>query len=160
MKKLLMAAVAVSALATTPAMAATTANYDVTGTVAAACSITGSGTLAFGALATGATNAAASTQTSTDSAAYCNQAATTVTVTKSDLTTSPGAAVPTGFTNTVVFTPKIETQDKTLNDVQSAGTLIGAFNLFKVSATTTAPTANLVAGDYTGSITITLSSAS
>jgi hypothetical protein len=154
MKKLLMTAAALSALAASPAMAATTANYDVTGTVAAACSISASGTLAFGSLASGATNTTLTTQSSTDAAAFCNQAATTVTVAHTNMTT--GASAPTGFTNTVAFTPRIATQATTLTGDQTAGTALGAFNTLTVSAIPTQPTANLVAGSYSGSITITL----
>lgn len=158
MKKLLMAATAASALAASPALAQTTAVYGVTGNVAASCSITATGTLAFGSLATGATNATLATQSSTDSAAFCNQAQTTVTVTHADMTTS--ASAPSGFTNTVVFTPEIQTQATTLNGNQAALTTLGAFNTLTVRAIPTQPTLNLVAGSYAGSITITLSPAS
>lgn len=156
MKKILMAAVAASAIASSPAMAAVASTYDVTGSVAGVCSISATGSIDFGALTDG-TGAYSNTGTSTeatDSTAYCNQAATTVTITHTNLSTA--ASAPTNFTNTVAFTPVVTTQQVTLTGDKPAGTLIGAFDVFKVKATATTPSLKLVAGNYSGSITITL----
>ena len=156
MKKLLMAAVAASAIAATPAMAATSATYSVSGSVAGACSISATGSVDFGPLTdgAGAYNNSGTSSEDTDDSAYCNQAATTVTITHTNLANT--ASAPTGFTNTVTFDPVVSTQSVTLTGDKAGGTLIGAFDVFKVKATATAPSAKLVAGSYSGSITITL----
>lgn len=162
MKKLLMAAAAASALAAAPALAATTADYAVTGSVAAVCSVTATGTVAFGALTSGTgayTNSGTSTE-ATDSSAYCNQAATTVEITHTNLSTTTTGTIPSTFTNTVVITPVVTTDGPTLTGDKAAGTAIGAFSLLKVKATAATPSLKLIAGAYTGSITITLSPAS
>ena len=160
MKKLLMAATAASALAASPALAATTADYAVTGNVAAVCSVTAAGTVDFGAL-TGTNGAYSNSGISTevtDSAAYCNQAATTVTISHTNLTTTTTGTLPATFTTTVVITPVVTADSGAFGDV--TGGTIGAFSSLKVKATATAPTLKLIAGAYTGSITITLSPAS
>ncbi len=154
MKKLLMAAVAVSTLAATPALAATSAVYTVNGNVTATCSVTGTGTITLGELGAG------TTFTATDASAACNQGNTTVDVTHVKLQSTTVATATTGFTRELEFTPKLETQDsaKTVTGDATAASL-GAFNTLKVTATTGTPTATLVAGNYTGSITITLNPA-
>lgn len=161
MKKLMMAALAASTLLATPAMAATTASYDVTASVAAVCSISATGAvLDFGALtdASGNFSNTAAPET-TDSAAYCNQASTKVAVSHTSLTNTVTA--PTGFTNIVTYTPVLTTQATTLTGDQTVGA-IGAFTTLKVKASSAAATggAKLVAGSYTGAISITLTPAS
>ena len=154
MKKLLMAAVAASALAATPALAATDATYDVTGSVNSACGIAASGTVAFSALANADGTYASPTATAAnDTTAYCNQAGTTVDISHTAMTTS--GATPTGFTNTLDFTPVVSFNGATgLND--GAAQLVGAFGSLSVSATATTPAAKLIAGSYSGQISITL----
>ena len=159
MKKLMMAALTVSTVAATPALAGTTASYTVNGSVDAVCSISASGTLDFGKLtdATGAFNNTAA-PSSADGSASCNQAATTVTVTHTDLTTS--GTPTTGFTNDVTYTPVLITQDRTLTGNQN-NAVIGAFSSLTVKAQNAASSGGLklVAGSYSGAISITLTPA-
>jgi len=157
MRKWMMAALAASTVAATPALAGTTATYTVNGSVDAACSISASGTLDFGKL-TDATGAFSNTAapSSADGNAYCNQAATTVTVAHTDLTTS--GTPTTGFTNDVTYTPVLITSDRTLTGNQTNAT-IGAFSSLTVKAQNAAASAKLVAGSYSGTISITLTPA-
>lgn len=170
MKKLLMAAVAVSALAAMPALAQTSQDYTFSGNVATSCYISGATTVDFGTLQSasgvyGPANGA--TVSATDTSAFCNQAQTTALVTHTNLkTTSP---VSSGFTNLVVMSAKASTpQNATgVSDSTPAGTgtsagnsgTLGAFTGLTVAATLTAPTDKLVAGTYSGTITVALTPA-
>lgn len=161
MKKMMMAMLAASAAFATPAMAATSATYSVTGNVNAICSISAGVTLDFGNLtdASGAFSNSASPE-ATDANAYCNQAATTIQIAHSDMTTAGAAS--SGFTNVVGFTPVVTASSATFTGDKAAGTLIGAFSSLKVKAQSAAPSGGLklVAGSYSGSITLTLTPAS
>lgn len=157
MKKLLMAAVAVTSIAATPAMAAGT-SYDVAASVAPTCSISGAGAskIDFGLLtgSGGTFTAANSSPSVTDTNAYCNQAGTTVDITHTNLST---AHTSTGFASGVTFTPSISTAEHpTAISGDGTGYALGAFTTLTVAAAATAPTSPLVAGAYTGSITVTL----
>jgi hypothetical protein len=168
MKKILMAAVAVSALSATPAMAQTgpSQTYTFDGTVAARCVITGASLVSFGALTdeSGAYTSGAS-EDSVDSEAYCNQASTTATIKHTNLTTDSAASL--GFTNVIPMSAALSTPqgasvvDETVasGTDESAGTTdeVNAFTGLKVTATLgSIGSAKLVAGTYEGSITVTL----
>ena len=102
-------------------------------TVAPLCSISAGSSLTFTAALTDASVASntGTTNEVTDSAAYCNQAATTIAVSHTHLTTS-GAAGP-GFTNDVNYTPVVTVNSTAIND--TASTLVGTFSGIKVKAT-------------------------
>ena len=160
MKKILMAAVALTALGATPAMAATTSTYTVTGNVGALCSANATGTIAFGNLVndSGVLNAQ-TTSAEPDTSAYCNGVSTTVQVAHTNLkkknyTDTP----PSGFVSVVSFTPEIVAGSNTLTGDKDAGTPIGAFSGLTVKATSPSVTTGTkpLAGDYEGSITVTL----
>jgi hypothetical protein len=167
MKKLLMAAVAVSALVATPAMAATEQTYTFDGTVAAICTINGASLVNFGALTdlNGAYTGNSTSQTATDTNAYCNQAATTASIKHTNLVTTNTATA--GFTNVIPMSASLTTaQSVTLADATNAsgtgtsagssGTL-GGFTGLSVTATLgSIGSDKLVAGTYNGSITVTL----
>ena len=132
--------------------------YDVTANVAAACSISTGQTLAFGTLTDASLgNAAVVTNVVTDSAAYCNQASTTMTVSHTNITTGGTPAVGSGFTNQVNYTPVVTINGNSYGDV--VGQLVGTFSSLIVKATTPVGVngTKLVAGSYAnGAITITL----
>ena len=162
MKKLLMAAVAASALVATPAMAQVS-TYTVSGSVASICSASPTGTIAFGSLINASTGflSATSQPATADTGAFCNGAGTTVQVAHVDLvntTTTQSGAAPAGFTKTVTFTPKVVTSVGALSGDQAALTALGAFNGITVTAENLSAGGNKpLAGAYSGSITITLS---
>ena len=175
MKAILMTAAAFAALAAaTPASATVPAGaaYSFDGSVAALCSIAGNASsVTFGALTdtNGAYTGAATSQQSTDTSAYCNQASTTATIQHTNLFTSNTAS--TGFTNVVPMSASLSTtQGASLSDATSAtgtGTsvgsngTIGAFTGLKVTATLgTIGSNKLVAGSYSGTITVTLTPSS
>lgn len=164
MKKFLMAAVALTALTATPAMAAEEQTYTFDGTVASICTISGATKVAFGALTdgNGAYNKSAATATATDSGAYCNQGLTTAAVKHTNLVNAVAAS--SGFTNVVPMSASLATtQGASINDTSAAGSAtgtsgtIGAFTGLSVTATLgSIGTDKLVAGTYDGSITVTL----
>lgn len=156
MKKLMIAAVAVSALAATPAFAAdTVAIYGVTGSVTAICSAAASGTIALGNLTDASGNLNVSGGTATDTGAYCNGAGTTVQVAHTAFST--GGAAAAGFTNSLSFTPVVVAGATTLTGDKAAGTSLGAFSGLSVSVSAlSAGGSKPVAGSYAGSITVTL----
>jgi len=169
MKKLMTAAVGLIAIASTPAMAATagtTQTYTFNGKVDALCSISGADAVDFGKLTdTSGTYQNPGAKTATDAGANCNQAGTTATITHTDLFTSNPATA--GFTNIVPLSASLSTnQGVTIADATSAsgstsstGTTaaIKAFTALTVTATPGTPSARLVAGDYSGTVTVTLS---
>lgn len=170
MKKLLMAAVALTAMTASPALAApgTSQTYHFSGTVAALCSISGeSATVSFGALtdANGVyVNPGA--KDNTDTGAYCNQSNTTATISHTNLVNSVSPA--SGFTNIVPLSASLTTDQTTLTDSTAAsgsGTsagstgTIGGFSSLKVTATPGSPSAKLESGTYNGSITVVLTPA-
>lgn len=171
MKKILKVAVALTAMAATPAVAApgTSQTYNFTGTVAALCSISGAAaTVNFGNLtdANGVySNPGA--KDATDTGAYCNQSNTQATITHTNLVNSITPA--SGFTNIVPMSASLTTDQTTLADATAAtgsGTstgstaTIGGFSSFKVTATPGTPSTKLEAGTYNASITVVLTPAS
>ncbi|WP_152639820.1 hypothetical protein [Sphingobium bisphenolivorans] len=163
MKKMLLAAAAASAVLATPAMAAETATYDVTGSVAAVCAVSTGSAVSFSSLTdnTGVLNAT-TTDEATDAAAYCNGSASTVKVEHVALkrqvnNADDTAAPPSPFVNQVDFTPVVTIGSTTYSS--STATLVGAFSGLKVKAITPTTTGNAkpLAGSYKGSITVTLS---
>jgi hypothetical protein len=157
MKKILMAAVALTAMATVPATPAAAADFTVTGSVAAACNYTG-GTIAFGAIGTNADGTIAASQSTSSSAQtgfFCNGAGTTLALSH---TAMANAATPaSGFTSTIDYTPAVSVGgvDQQLGDGNNntfgaqAGDLV-------VDARTLTATGKLMAGNYSGTITLTL----
>ena len=172
MKKILIAATSLAAMTATPAFAASNASYSFDGSVAALCSISGHGaSVSFGALTdgNGAYTGNSTSQDATDDNAYCNQANTQATITHTNLYTSNAAS--TGFTNVVPMSASLSTTEGgsladataavgTGTSTGSSGT-IGAFTGLKVTATLgSIGSSKLVAGSYSGTITITLTPSS
>ena len=162
MKKMMMAALAASTLLATPAMAADTVSvHAVTGSVTAICSAAAAATLAFGALTDASGTLNATSQTVSDPTAYCNGAGTTVTVAHASLINTNVApslvtSPPSGFTGTVTFVPEIVAGATTLTGDKAALTALGAFSGISVTAKTLAASGKPLAGNYAGSITVTL----
>lgn len=168
MKRLIIAAVAITAISATPAMAApgTSQTYNFDGTVASICTISGASLVHFGALtdASGSYTGNGSHEDATDSAAYCNQAATTASISHTNLVNTNTAT--TGFTNIIPMSASLSTTEGgSLTDTSvasgtgtSTGTsgTIGAFTGLKVTATLGSVSSKLVSGTYNGSITVTL----
>lgn len=168
MKKLLLAAVAASGLAATPAMAATEQTYTFDGTVAARCTISGAPLVNFGALtdANGVYTKGGEAKEAVDTEAYCNRAGTTAKVQRTNLVSANGAS--NGFTNVIPMSASLTTtQGASLVDASTLATptststgtigLVGAFTGLKVTATLgTIGGDKLVAGTYNGSIIVTL----
>ena len=157
MKKILMAAVALTAVTATPAFAAdTVATYSVSGNVDAICSANATGTIALGNLVDANGTLNVSTGSASDTGAYCNGAGTTIQVAHASLTT--GGAAAAGFTNTLTFTPKVTAGATVFTGDQGAATPLGSFSGLTVEVTGLSAGSNKpVAGNYSGSITVTLS---
>ena len=171
MKKLLITAVAFTAVTSAPALA-DPASYSFDGSVAALCSIAGHAeSVSFGPLTdlNGAYTANGTSADATDDNAYCNQANTEATIAHTNLYTTNDAG--TGFTNIVPMSASLSTTNGgSLSDsttasgtgtsTGSSGT-IGAFTGLKVTATLgTIGSDKLVAGTYNGTITVTLTPSS
>ena len=156
MKKILMAAVAVAALASTPVYAA---DFAVTGTVQASCGAITGLPIAFGTIATGSDGSltAGQSKSSASQSAYCNGANSTISVSHLALANGTGAA-PTGFTRTIDFTTDVDFAGAHFTDgvTQSLGAKTGSL---VVSANSLTASAKPLAGDYTGSITVTVTPA-
>ncbi len=164
MKKLLMAAVAVASIVATPAMAAAAAQYDVTATVNPVCGAVAGGTITFGTSVTNASGDIAASATApgtADSTAYCNGFNSTVTVTHTAMALlSPPATLPSNFSTSINFTPVLTSNGlNTPISGDPSGVTIGAFSSLTVSAKTPTSSARPFAGNYAGSITVTLTPA-
>jgi len=157
MKKLLMAAVALAALNAAPAMAE---SFTVQGTVNAACSAITTSVIDFGTIGISSTTGRLITNQSADTGAgtsvWCNGVNSTLSFSGNTITTT-NTTSDTAFTSTLGFTPKVTLGG---NNV-TTGSTIGA-----VAATLVVKAENLtdnsklpVAGNYTGTITVTLTPA-
>lgn len=160
MKRLMIGAVALTALAATPALAtAPSTEFQVQGSVSAACFATG-GTIDFGSMSiNGSTGRLAPGQnaSSTGSDAWCNGVNSTLSFTSTGKLTNLKTTDDTAFTSELSFTPSVTLGG---NDVAS-GTKIGAaYGSLVVKADGLSDGGKLpVAGDYTGLISVTLSPA-
>ena len=170
MNKIIPIMAGIVAISASPALAAgDTKEYPVTASVAAKCTAqTGStNELDFGALTTNAdgTLSGSYTKSFSKAAFVCNGAATTIDATATPMT---NAVTPTSsdFTDTINYGVKIELGDYT-GTFETTGSGIAGATLgeqagtLKVTADSLAPASSkaLIAGDYTGAITITITPA-
>ena len=159
MKRQLMVAAALLAMSATPAYAQ--AVFNVSGTVNAVCSYNG-GTIAFGTITTdssGNINSGQSASSSAETGFYCNGAGTTLDLAHTALTTS--ATAPSGFTSSIDYTPEAQIGSGTPYSGDQTGTAFGAqAGSLVVSAKNLTATGKLMAGSYSGTITLTLTPAS
>lgn len=159
MKKILMAAVTLAAIASVPSTASA-ADFTVSATVAPVCSYSG-GSIAFPTLTVqsdGTLSANQSSSSTGQTGFYCNGAGTTVALSHVAMTTSASAP---GFVNSINFTPVVTVggTDLVTGD-KTAGTSFGAQSgSLVVTAKNLTAGGKVIAGDYNGSITLTLSPA-
>ena len=157
MKKLLMGAVALAAMSTTPAFAA---DYQVQGTVNAACYANTGGTIDFTTIGINATTGRLNpnqTASSGSSNVWCNGVNSTLSFSSTNNLTTTNTTSDSNFTSTLTFTPSVK-----LNNVDIAtGTKIGAQSGGLVVTAGNLSDNGLmpVAGNYTGLITVTLTPA-
>ena len=160
MKRLMIGAVALAALAATPAMAVDpSADFQVSGSVSAACFATG-GTIEFGTMSinasTGRLNGATSAS-STGSDAWCNGVNSTLSFTSTGKLTNANTTTDAAFTSELSFTPSVTLGG---NAVTSGSKVGAAYGSLVVTAGNLSDGGKLpVAGDYTGLISVTLSPA-
>lgn len=161
MKKILIIAAAASAFAATTA-SAQAATYSVKANVTAFCTaLTGSTTdLDFGTLTVGADGKLTGvyTKTSTQTPVVCNGANTTITVTPTAMTNAATLTDTTNFTNTINYTTGVTLAGRTVlvdSAAHAIGELTGTLN---VTASALAPAGGkaLLAGNYAGTIVVTL----
>jgi hypothetical protein len=157
MKKILMAAVAFAAISATPAMAAT---FTVGGTVAATCGALSNGSITFtGGILTSATTGAltpSQSASSSSQAAFCNGVNSTMAISGATMTTAAAAADANGFTRTLGFTPEVSFDGTVFSGVNASHALGARSGAMIVSAKDLTAAALPYAGDYTGTITVTL----
>jgi hypothetical protein len=161
MKKLLMGAVALAAMSTTPAFAVDpSANYQVQGTVDAACYANTGGTIDFGTMSIDSTTGRLNGLTSASSAGsniWCNGINSTLSFTSTGLLTGSNSSGDTAFTNVLTFTPSVTLGG---NAVTSGATIGAKYGSLVVTAGNLSDGGKLpVAGNYTGLITVTLTPA-
>ena len=166
MKKILMAAVALTAMASTPALATAdpSATFTVNGSVANTCNI-GAGSpfnINSGTISTDVNGNLSGTNTGTSSSVsvVCNDAGAQINIAHAALVNSSAPADGNGFTKTIDFVP---TGTLTNNSVTS-GLVEGDNNTGVVNGTLTVTAASLstassakpYAGSYSGTITVTV----
>lgn len=171
MKNLIIAATALTALFASTAAAAQDGTVTINGTVAAKCVIAPSATITLGEMAdlNGVYNSVANGRTATLTA-WCNGAASTMTVASTAIKLVGGAAPTSGFVDTVDFTgtasvttaagAAVSASDST-TAAASAPAAVSLFSsdiLVTLSGSATAA-GKLIAGTYTGSVVVTLAPA-
>ena len=126
MKRLMIGAVALTALAATPALATDpSADFQVSGSVSAVCSATG-GTVDFGNMSISSSTgrlSGATSVSSTGSDAWCNGVNSTVSFTSTGKLTGSNSTTDTAFTNELSFTPSVKLGNTVIS---STGTTVGA----------------------------------
>jgi len=161
MKKLLVAAAALGAVASTPAMAtaAPSADYTVTGTVAPTCNAGSGGTITFGtiALASDGTLGTNADQSSTGVNVYCNGVNATLSLAGHTIVNSPAPADTTDFTKTLSFTTTATVGGSSFTEANAQAFGAKAGSLVVTAASLSAGGKRPYAGSYTGTITVTLS---
>ncbi|MDF8335051.1 hypothetical protein [Novosphingobium cyanobacteriorum] len=161
MKKLLLAAASLGAVISTPALAAApSATYDVTASVPQSCNAGSNGTISFSTLTLNSDGTVASGQSasSTGTAVYCNGAAATLTLsTGNTITNSAYTADAGGFTKTLTFTTTAKIgSGATLNEGTTTIGAVAGNLVVTASSINGLSGARPYAGDYTGSLTVTL----
>ena len=168
MKTLVIAATALAALGFSTAASAQDGTVTIDGTVAAKCVIAPSASITLGEMADtgGLYNNVADSKTAKLNA-WCNGAASTMSVASTAISLIGGGAVPTGFTDTVNFTgtasvttaagAAVLASDSTL----AAPSAAAAVSLFSDDITVTLSASStdggkLIAGTYQGAVVITL----
>ena len=157
MKKILMAAVAITAIYATPAMS-NTVSYDVTGTVGATCSAlpakSAANTVKFGTIGTDlAGKAVATAATSFDITFFCNGSNASVAYSADNagkMTNAAGANNST-YTNVITFSPDVKYNAAAFT---SGGTVTSG--TLTIGANSNATTLIASSGDYLGAISVTL----
>jgi hypothetical protein len=180
MKKILLAAVAMAAVAGGSAFAApTSGTLTINGTAGAFCTLpagptAGTITLAtdLATAATGVLNAAELTAITADVPVLCNGAGTTVKMTTTSMKGNYTGTVPRGFANQVNFVAKLSLDSGYLqgflpapglsslagvSDTKTAG-LTNAVIQFDIDSAATPGVGDvMIAGDYTGKVEVTIS---
>ena len=156
MKKLLMAAVAVSALAASPAMAA---DFAVTGTVAPACGALTDKPIGFSTITTNSDGTLPGTQdaSSAPQDVYCNDVNATITVASTQVLTA-AAGTPadnSSFQRTITYTADVLFAGTNF-PVGATQTLGAKAGTMVVSANNLSATLRPYAAAYDGLITVTL----
>lgn len=161
MKRLLLAAVAVTAMSTAPAHAQQ-ATFNVTASVTATCSFTG-GTIPFGTLNTnsdGTLTTGQSHSSPDQTGFYCNGAHTTLDLAHTAMTNNDVATATSPFTRTIDFTPAVKVGGSDVQVGNGTGTVLGATaGTLVVDArnlSTASASDKVLAGSYSGTITLTL----
>lgn len=173
MKKFLLSAAALGLLALPAAAFAQDGEVTITGSVAAACVIEPTATITLGELADadGLYDASVADGETATLNAWCNGASSTIAVAATAITLQGGPAPVTGFTDTINFTATasvtpadaaaaVEVSDSTTGAADAAAT-VGLFSddiTVTLSASAT-DGSKLIAGDYEGSVTVTLAPA-
>ncbi|WP_176593725.1 hypothetical protein [Sphingobium sp. EM0848] len=159
MKKLMIGAIALAALNVAPAMAQQQ-DFAVSGSVSATCSAITTSAIGFGTIgisaSTGKLNSGQSAS-STATPIWCNGVASTLSFSGANSNTIHNSKSTTdaAFTSDLTYTPKVTLGGSPV----TSGATIGAVaaNLVVTADTLTSPGDKLpVAGDYSGTITVTL----
>jgi spore coat protein U-like protein len=164
MKTAIIGALALT-LAATPAFGQATANpavsqdFAVSGSVNARCTVGSTSPLAFGAINLNTDGTLASGQSRNATLAiYCNGANTKLNVAGSNIdNTSVAGEAPSGFTKTLALASTASIGGVTASLSDTSGVLLGAVaGDLTVSTGVLSASARPMAGNYTGTITVTL----
>ena len=166
MRKLLILAALPALAVASPALAQVTGQVDIDGSVAARCLFTlPNATISLGELSltsNGKLDAAKVNGRSATLSGWCNGAASTMTVTTTQLTT--GTAAMTGFDNRVDYTAQatansVPASDSSLTAGAGSAATVGMFSgdiTVLLSAASSPANGIMVAGTYTGNVKVTL----
>jgi hypothetical protein len=169
MRKLLILAALPALAVASPALAQVEGRVDIDGSVASRCLFTlPNATISLGELSltsNGKLDAAKVNGRSATLSGWCNGAASTMTVTTTELTT--GTAATTGFDNRVDYTAQatansVPASDSSLSAGAGTAATVGMFSgdiTVLLSAASSPSNGIMVAGTYTGNVKVTLTPA-
>lgn len=165
MRKLLWGTAALALLQTAPAMAATgdqSTDFQISAAVGAACSAITTQPIAFGTLSIDSSTGRltpSQTKSSDPTAVWCNGINSTLTFVGNNGSsiTNTKTSSDTAFTSTLTYTPSVMLKGQPVASGATIGAIAG--NLVVTAGSLSDGGKLPVAGDYNGSITVTLSPA-
>lgn len=155
MKKILMAAVAFTAITATPALAQSSGTFTVSGSIAGQCGGLGAGLIQFNQIATAANGQVSDNRSlqSTAQNVFCNAGGSTISIEKNNMTNNTVVTDTTNFTNTISYDAAV-----TIGGTPYSN---GAVNILSGNLVVTASNLSSggkipVSGAYSGTVVVTL----
>lgn len=156
MKKILMAAVAFTAITATPALAQSSGTFTVSGSIAGQCGGLGAGLIQFNQIATAANGQVSDNRSlqSTAQNVFCNAGGSTISIIKNNMTNNTVVTDTTNFTNTISYDAAVTIGGTPYANNDAVNILSG--NLVVTASNLSSGGKIPVSGAYSGTVVVTL----